>query len=125
LGRKTRFIPALAWAATISIASLVPKGTLPEVGCANADKMAHFAFYAGLAFLSLWALGKKAFDNRRKKNFIKIFLSVSLYGLALEIAQYNFTTTRSFDLFDIVANVLGTLTGVFLFNIIFINKQCL
>jgi VanZ family protein len=35
-----------------------------------------------------------------------------IYGIAIEIAQLLFTTTRSADVLDVVANMLGAIAGV-------------
>jgi VanZ family protein len=79
------------------------------------DKVLHFVAYALLGALFL-----RAFKTSRIKNNIKlmVILSVllsSLYGISDEIHQY-FVPYRDADLMDVLADTLGGLMGVYIYQ---------
>jgi VanZ family protein len=79
------------------------------------DKVLHFIAYALLGALFL-----RAFKTSRIKNNIKlmVILSVllsSLYGISDEIHQY-FVPYRDADLMDVLADTLGGLMGVYIYQ---------
>ncbi len=78
------------------------------------DKLGHFAFYTIFSFLWCMGLARRQTD---KKNIL--FFSVS-FGVFMEICQLYLFNGRSFELFDILANIMGSFVGVILFKI-FIN----
>jgi VanZ family protein len=70
----------------------------------HADKVVHILIYFGLAYLvSRNFLEKDIFGVKQK---IYVFLFVFLYGLSDEIHQL-FVPTRFFDLYDLLADVVG------------------
>ncbi len=48
------------------------------------------------------------------------FISSFLFGASIELMQKYFTTTRSADVFDVLANLAGASLAVF--TILFLNK---
>jgi len=81
------------------------------------DKMLHFVAYALLGTLFL-----RAFKTSRIKNNVKLMLILSvlcssLYGISDEIHQY-FVPYRSADLMDILADILGSIMGVYIYQAI-------
>jgi VanZ family protein len=79
------------------------------------DKVLHFVGYALLGALFL-----RAFKTSRIKNNVKlmVILSVllsSLYGISDEIHQY-FVPYRDADLMDVLADMLGGLMGVYIYQ---------
>ena len=44
-----------------------------------------------------------------------------LYGISIEVIQFTFFPGRYFENLDILANIIGSFTGLFLFN--FFNKK--
>lgn len=74
------------------------------------DKVAHLVFYSIFAFLWSMALHQKNVG----RNFVLIF-SIS-FGVLMEIFQLYLFNGRSFELFDILANIAGSVTGVALFK---------
>jgi VanZ family protein len=86
------------------------------------DKVLHFVAYAFLGALFL-----RAFKTSRIKNNVKLILILSiflssLYGVSDEIHQY-FVPYRSADLMDILADMLGGLTGGYLYRAIFCKSS--
>ena len=74
------------------------------------DKVGHIVFYTMLAFF--WS---GVFYNKRSGKFFIIFLCSS-FGFLLEILQFYLFIGRSFELYDALANILGVLSGVLLFD---------
>jgi VanZ family protein len=52
-----------------------------------------------------------------------IFLIAIGYGLLMELFQSIFTTTRTADIFDVMANASGALGGLLFINYNFLNKS--
>lgn len=74
------------------------------------DKLAHLGFYTVFCFL--WSMGLR--EKSDLKN-IPIFFSIS-FGVLMEICQFYLSNGRSFELFDILANIIGSILGMILFK---------
>lgn len=86
------------------VASLLPVFLLPVVP-PGGDKLEHFGGYALLAAAAVQLFtGKRALWNAA--------LGLVALGIALEIAQGAFTTTRQMDVIDAVANTCGVAGGM-------------
>jgi len=94
----------LVWIIVVTYLSLSP---FP-----HADKIGHFVMDAVLSFLCLNALTHKG----KFKYVIALLLSIS-YGILMECCQEAFNGGRHFDYFDIIANIIGALSGALLFLI--------
>lgn len=111
------FWAALSWTGLVVFFCLIKSSDIPAIPVANLDKVVHSFFH--FVFTSLWFLFFKKQLNR--SNFFKpLVLAVMFsffFGIAIEIAQALYTTTRKGDLLDVVANLSGaTLAGcAFLF----------
>ena len=85
----------------------------------NSDKINHFMAYAFLSFVwSAFFYLKKNITIVRVLLFSLLF-SV-LFGVLMECSQWLFTSYRQFDYYDIIANLLGSLTGILFFCIYFV-----
>ncbi|MBK9734903.1 MAG: VanZ family protein [Saprospiraceae bacterium] len=69
------------------------------------DKLAHLTFYA--IFTVLWLLALRTKNINQKFVF---FYSVS-FGVLMEICQFWLFNGRSFELYDILANIVGSIVG--------------
>lgn len=100
---------AILWTLVILILSLITiHSEAVNIPIEGKDKVVHFAFY--FMFVFLWS---KAFNY--KKTVIILCIAIG-YGIIIEVLQHVATTTRQFDYFDIIANVLGALTGFFVIS---------
>ncbi|HZX79710.1 MAG TPA: VanZ family protein [Lysobacter sp.] len=90
--------------AAIATGSLLPAPALPSPAFDGIDKLEHLA---GYALLSGWSV--LLFDERMKR--LRAMLAVVVFGIAIEIAQGAFTTTREADAIDVVANAIGASLG--------------
>ncbi len=81
--------------------------TPPVVRFPHADKAAHVVMYAALAMAFFHALEPQW--RAKIRGAIIVIVSVSLYGLVMEIAQSLLTTMRSMEMLDALANTVGAL----------------
>lgn len=69
------------------------------------DKIAHLVCY-GILSGSIW------YVLRRKK--VIILSLVIIYGIIIEWIQYSFFPQRFFEFYDIIANIIGAIIGIWL-----------
>lgn len=103
------------------IALLSAKATvnLPEswFDLVSVDKLGHAVVYALLTLLIL-----RGFYTKNAKKVLAVstlILAVvisSAYGVSMEIMQYAFFPNRFFEVLDIIANIIGSIIGVYIFK---------
>lgn len=101
---------ALGWLLIMCILFFLPGKAFPEENWMSAvyfDKWVHVGLFAVLVFL--WS---SAFDLDLPKNSGYLVGAVVLYGVAVEFIQRDWVANRSFDVFDILADTVGALTGL-------------
>lgn len=98
------YFKALAIVLTILIIflSLMPSSNAPQIKIKHLDKAIHFIMYFVVAFSYFFALKNK------KHALIYTFILAFFLGFITEILQFLCTETRSFDIFDIIANTFGS-----------------
>ena len=74
------------------------------------DKLGHLVFYTIFSFLWCMALAR---TQTTKKN---IFIFSVSFGVFMEICQLYLFNGRSFELYDVLANIVGSFIGVILFK---------
>jgi len=109
---KLALFGAVAWTLVIFFLCLIKSSDLPSVAIVNLDKVVHAFLH--LLFVILWFLYfKNQFISRfNTKALVYAFALSVFYGIAIEIMQQLFTTTRSADVLDVVANFVGAIIGV-------------
>jgi VanZ family protein len=102
------------WLAACGIAMLTPGSSLPEVSVIIfQDKLIHFVIFFILSYLSLGlGIREKKEVWRKKRLWINFLLIALLPSIGLETAQH-LIPFRSFDLNDLIVNVLGVTSGLF------------
>lgn len=90
--------------AIVIVVSLLPAPELPKVP-PGGDKLEHFLAYCLLSFAAV-----QLFATRSA--LLRAGLGLVALGIALEIAQGVFTSTRQMDAQDALANTLGVLGGL-------------
>ena len=81
------------------------------------DKVIHGLFYLVLTYLVFRSYRK--YINKQsipKKATFILVLSIIGYGICIEFAQEAFFIGRHFEILDIIANIIGTLSGYLLIN---------
>ena len=128
LERLTRnSIPGILCGIFIMILTVLPGSLFPRVKPAiGLDKVVHIFMYAGFAFACLWGYRSQFVSNglAYKKRAVLLAIVISIaYGGLTELIQEHIVPTRSGDLFDFVADCLGTVLGVLVFYLFFHRKK--
>lgn len=120
--RPVYMVALIAYMAFIFAASVLRKpDSIPDID--RIDKLYHFIAYAVLGFLLamyMRARGSKGGTGRNDDGGRRRVMAVSLavtffFGAFVELVQY-FTTYRSAEALDAVANGAGGLFGAFVFE---------
>ncbi len=117
-----RFLPAKLWALLVLALTGVPGKYIPRVtrfiDWLSPDKAAHLLLFGVLAFLTAYGF-RESFSQAQKRSSITLFVLVSgiVYGGLTELLQSYVFIGRDGNLYDFLADVLGTLLGfgIFLF----------
>ena len=105
---------SLIYLTIIAFLSLLPPNDFPELPLfPGADKVVHTCLYLGLAWLSCWSMHA---EHKKIWYLLIILLSIS-WGAIMELFQFLMHLGRSFDLYDILGNSVGTLIGVLIYTI--------
>ncbi|WP_394348860.1 VanZ family protein [Aequorivita antarctica] len=116
LGDKPLLLIAIFYTCFISVLFFIPSQDLPKVQFSALDKIVHSLIY--FILVNLWMLYlyiKNDFQFNNKWILI-LLLSALLYGIIIEILQGLLTISRSADIFDVAANFIGSLIGIFFFK---------
>jgi len=111
---------AIAWFITITVLFFLPGSALPKPGCLadiHFDKCVHFGFFALLVFL--W----RFFFHARIIYTWLILLLALVYGLGVEMIQHHLIANRSFDIFDVLADLGGSIAGVWFWTTRYIKNR--
>jgi VanZ family protein len=117
------FFSPLFWAGTILFLSSIPSDEIPHFDLwdlLSFDKLVHISMYGIFSFQIMKSCIRQYANWLLRYNAAKIaVITSSLYGVIIEILQEFVMTDRHFDWLDIVANVIGAFTGIYLFRKIF------
>ncbi|RXR20629.1 hypothetical protein EQG63_01470 [Flavobacterium amnicola] len=117
---KKSFWIASFWTLLILFLSFKNPSNIPNIDIPNIDKVVHFMFY--FVFVFLW-YRYLYFLKKTKTIYVFILVVIAiLLGILIEFGQECFTLTRQADFFDVVANSLGSIVGVFM-SFILMNKE--
>ncbi len=107
---------AIVWTGLIVFVCLIKSSDVPSINIVGIDKVVHFVMH--LSFTSLWGMAffKSNFFDSVTKVLVFSFLLSFVFGLLIEFAQGFLTTTRSADVSDILANVLGAFLAIAMLN---------
>ena len=114
-----RYCYIAIWTLIVIVLSLLPKSAINEDRIRlfeGADKIIHFLMY--FILMSIWYYAGKKISKKKRRRFIIIGVVFGIFlGIILEILQNYLDIGRSFDTFDIVADITG------LFFVFLINKN--
>lgn len=104
-------VPALLWTTIVTVLCLISSDEIPmpKMG-KNVDKLGHLTFHFGIT--ALWFLYFKKKSGKTKSALLKAFLFSLFFGIAIEISQALFTTTRQADVLDVAANCIGAFLAI-------------
>lgn len=118
------FLVSILYTLALATVCLIKIKKLPEIGVSFGDKIFHFLTYMVLAFLWFNAFFYTC-KLEKKKALIYAALFSIVFGIIIEVLQGTLTTSRSFDVYDVMANTMGvflTVIIVLVKNLITIKK---
>jgi VanZ family protein len=113
LSDQTYIIFAVVWTGITLYLSLISARSASKFNVwdfVGIDKLGHLVFYSLFSFLWCMGLARNTFN---KKNILIFSIS---FGVLMEICQLYLFNGRSFELYDILANIIGSFIGVILFK---------
>jgi VanZ family protein len=118
--KKLFLFAALSWTGIILFFCLINANKLSQITIPNFDKVVHVFFH--FVFTTLWFLffKKKIESSNSFRALVASVVFSFFFGIAIELMQQYFTTTRSGDILDVVANLFGALSAVA--SIVLLNK---
>jgi VanZ family protein len=118
--KRIFLLAALFWTGVILFFCLEDASNIPQIDIENIDKVIHAFFHFVFTFLWFLFLKKKLKSTSIFKSLLYSFVFSFVFGVAVEIMQELFTTTRSADVLDELANLSGAILAIL--TIIVINK---
>lgn len=106
--------PALAWTLVIFILLSLPGNLLPNenhLAIPNLDKIVHIIMFGSFVFLWSFYYAAKKEGKNSGRIYFNIFIIACLYGISMEFVQKYFIPNRDFDLYDIIADIIGAFAG--------------
>jgi len=121
---KLLLVVALVCTIIATFAFLAPSSTIPKVRIEMPiaiDKIVHFTTH--LVLVLCWLLFYKAKAIKVKVSRVVLIVAFCvLYGIIIELLQ-GVSTTRSSELADVYANILGTALGTLVFLLVKREKE--
>jgi VanZ family protein len=106
--RKQIFLfSAIFWTGVILFLSLENAKNIPVINIPYLDKVIHSGFHFVFTILWLLYLKKKFISANNFQLLFFTLIASFVLGIAIELMQQYFTTTRNADVFDILANLFG------------------
>lgn len=88
------------------------------------DKAVHFVFYFVACVLGIFFLRERTNSQMRLKKAILLMLFLTIaFGICIEILQFTVTADRMGDIFDGLANTIGSICGAIVINSYFSSKK--
>lgn len=115
---------ASGWTGFIIYACLMKAADIPEaswLNIPNKDKIVHFTFYFVFTLLWVGAVRNRRFTPKQIRMYV--FFAAVFFGILIEICQGLFTTERSPDVLDAIANTSGSALSVFVLWLFREKKQ--
>jgi VanZ family protein len=105
---------ALGWLVLMCILFFLPGSAFPQENWLDQihfDKWVHVGLFAVLLFL--W---RSSFNWSANYYVILLLFCALAYGLAVEFIQKFWVANRSFDLFDVLFDMIGSALGLFVWS---------
>ncbi len=109
-------LPVIAWGVMILILTSIPTLQPPHIGIKLEDKLYHFLVYFIFGFLLVRAFMRNVRDHLRRSSLLAALVG-SAFGILDEWHQ-QFIAGRYCDGWDALADILGVLTAIVLFNLV-------
>ncbi|MFN8296097.1 MAG: VanZ family protein [Chitinophagales bacterium] len=107
----SKIIPALLWSGIIFFLCFLPGSAFPKEDWLDKiyfDKIVHAFLYLILFFLII-----RIFENKTTLSLLTASVLCIAQGILIEFVQgSSFIEHRSFDVYDIAANIFGVISGI-------------
>lgn len=112
-----KFIPAIVWFLIVLVLICLPGYDLPRsqdwMHKLYLDKWIHTTIFGTLALLFMFPIGRSGLPTTEKKRyFIKICISVFLWGITTELIQKYFIPGRAYEIADWTADGIGAVIAM-------------
>ncbi len=108
--KKFAMALALGYTLFLTILSLITVNKMPKLGSSFDDKIYHFGAY--MVMTLVWY---NFLTRTNSKYIIALTALISIvYGIIVEVTQGAFTSSRTEDYSDVLANSLGVFFGIML-----------
>lgn len=108
-------LPALVWAGALIYFSTGGQVSPPRLtSLLEPDKLAHAIAYFTFASLLAFGFARSGIQVLQRQPLLLAIVISSSFGFAIEIVQYCFFPGRLFELYDILANIIGSVACVLL-----------
>lgn len=121
---KYYFLPAVLWFALIFVLLVMPSRDFEGTALFHIpyfDKVVHAGLFGALVFWCALPLARRV--QAQSKTLVRITVYASLYGVLMEYVQKYFTTSRSFDPTDMIADTAGAVLAYWVMRYIFRKVQ--
>jgi VanZ family protein len=114
------YTPAILWILLILFLCTLPGKDVPSnsfLDKIHFDKIVHFGLFGGIVLFLSMAI----YRHNKSISSLTLFLLVvtaAAYGLAIEFIQKYWVVGRSFDMYDVLADTLGAIAGIWAFKIV-------
>lgn len=118
------YIPAILWGFLTLYVSTIGGVNLPPswLDYISPDKIGHLVFYAIFCILILIGHTKNRTLPLKREGVNMALVITIVFGIGMEWMQYTFFPGRYFEVPDMIANIIGSFTGLYLFKR-FIHKN--
>ncbi len=107
LNKKNSRILLFIVIACVTVLSLIPLQNLRIEAPSATDKAVHVIMYFAISTLALWS-----YSTSKTQSILTIVLIVIAYSILIELLQEFTPLKRSGEIYDVVANSIGTFLGI-------------
>lgn len=113
-----QMLPAVLWGGLIIVLSLLSPAQMPKVAVWSFDKLAHVGVYFIFCLLLLYGMhsGTASYDKKKHYFSVLTLLIASILGISMEVLQYVGQAGRTFEMLDILANIIGNFAGIAVYS---------
>ncbi len=117
---------AIVWALFILVITGIPGSYIPGITTfwdwLQPDKIVHVFIFAVLSFAILYGVRSQYYQSKHRYYYAVIAVgSTATYGLLTEVLQHYIFIGRHGNVYDVLADCVGALTGWLLF--IWVNRK--
>jgi membrane associated rhomboid family serine protease len=114
---KRPLLPGLIWTLLIAVLTLVPGNYIPRITSFldwfSPDKIVHLVLFGTYAYLLLKGFKEQALSQLLRQNPVIFSIIIGIvFAFFIEVMQKFAIPGRNGNLYDFLADVLGTLAGV-------------